>query len=599
MPSTTRTLRVWPAAILAVVLLFLRFVLPVWMPEQGARLAVAGSMGGALAIAVWWLFFSKASWAERGGLLALAAAGLYLTSWVAHPSIARGARGMLLYLLAIPFVMLALAVSAVAARRLSDSRRRMAMAAAVAIACASFALIRTGGFTGGFDNDISWRWTPSPEERLLLSPPPPPPTASAAVTAPKVDEEAAEKAAPAAVLPAAAKEEEPVAAAAATPNPPEWPAFRGPLRDGSAPGVRIDADWTAHPPKPMWKRPVGPGWSSFAVAGDLLYTQEQRGEEELVSCYRVSTGEPVWTHRDKARFWESNAGAGPRGTPTLDGGRVYSFGGTGLLNVLDAKTGKLLWSRDAAADAGMKTPEWGFASSPLVLSDSVIVGVSGRLAAFQKSTGKTLWMGPEGGGTSYSSPRLVRAASGGGVDQVLLLQKQGLVSVQPSDGKLLWEYKWEGYPIVQPAVLPDGDLIVSVDDSSGIRRIGSGGGPDRWASTGLKPYYNDFVIHKGYAYGFDRSILSCVDLKDGKRRWKGGRYGFGQLLLLPEQDLLLVLSEEGELALVKASPEGYQEVAGKLPAIEGKTWNHPAIAGDVLLVRNAQEMAAFRLGVGK
>lgn len=351
----------------------------------------------------------------------------------------------------------------------------------------------------------------------------------------------------------------------------------------------MDPDWAAHPPKAMWKRAVGPGWSSFAVAGDLLYTQEQRGEEELVSCYRVSTGEPVWSHREKARFWESNAGAGPRGTPTLDGGRLYAFGGTGLLNALDAATGRVIWHRNAAEDAAMKTPEWGFASSPLVLQDSVIVGVSGRLAAYSKATGKPLWLGPEGGGTSYSSPRL---SSQG---QVLFLQKPGMVSVQPSDGKLLWEYKWAGYPIVQPAVLPDGDLVLSVDDSSGIRRIAANGSQDRWASTGLKPYYNDFVVHKGHAYGFDRSILSCVDLADGKRKWKGGRYGFGQLVLLPAQDLLLVLSEEGELALVKATPEGFQEVAGKVPALEGKTWNHPAIAGDVLLVRNAQEMAAFRI----
>jgi hypothetical protein len=148
---------------------------------------------------------------------------------------------------------------------------------------------------------------------------------------------------------------------------------------------------------------------------------------------------------------------------------------------------------------------------------------------------------------------------------------------------------------VQPAVLPDGDLVLSVDDSSGIRRIAANGSQERWSSNGLKPYYNDFVIHKGHAYGFDRSILSCVDLADGKRKWKGGRYGFGQLVLLPAQDLLLVLSEEGELALVKATPEGFQEVAAKVPALEGKTWNHPAIVGDVLLVRNAQEMAAFRI----
>ncbi|BDC48182.1 alcohol dehydrogenase [Bryobacterales bacterium F-183] len=543
--------------------------------------AVFGSMACAILIALWWALLSRAKGWDRLWPLLLAVATVYGVSFLADPSITKGAMGMLLYILSIPFAAVALVAGALVSRNLDDRTRRMAIAGAILVACASFALIRTGGFTGAFENDLSWRWTPSPEERLVATmPPPPPPVAvAAAVSAPTVPEAAAVvKETPKPVV--ATVEEEPVVPAA-------WPAFRGPAGDGSAPGVRIDPDWAAHPPKQVWKRPVGPGWSSFAVAGDLLYTQEQRGEDELVSCYRLSSGEPVWAHRSKARFWESNAGAGPRGTPTLAGGRVYAFGGTGILNALDAKTGRVIWSRNAAQDAAMKTPEWGFASSPLVLEQAVIVGVSGRLAAYEKATGKPLWLGPEGGGTSYSSPRLSRG-------QVLFLQKPGVVSVQPSDGKLLWDYKWAGYPIVQPAVLPDGDMVLSVDDSSGIRRIGSKG-EDRWASTGLKPYYNDFVIHKGHAYGFDRSILACVDLQDGKRKWKGGRYGFGQLVLLPEQDLLVILSEEGELALARATPEGFAEVAAKVPALEGKTWNHPAIAGDLLLVRNAQEMAAFRL----
>jgi hypothetical protein len=145
-------------------------------------------------------------------------------------------------------------------------------------------------------------------------------------------------------------------------------------------------------------------------------------------------------------------------------------------------------------------------------------------------------------------------------------------------------------------------VLMSVTDSSGIRRIGVSQGPsgwtvaERWTSKGLKPYFNDFVVHNGYAFGFDGSILSCIDLKDGKRVWKGGRYGNGQLVLLADQDLLLVLSEEGELALVGATPDQFRELA-RFPAIEGKTWNHPVLAGDVLLVRNGQEMAAFRLSL--
>jgi hypothetical protein len=155
---------------------------------------------------------------------------------------------------------------------------------------------------------------------------------------------------------------------------------------------------------------------------------------------------------------------------------------------------------------------------------------------------------------------------------------------------------------VQPALIADGDILVSAKAGSGTRRIAVAHGPggwtaeQRWTSNGLKPYFNDFVVHKGHAFGFDDNILACIDLKDGTRRWKGGRYGNGQLVLLPDQDVLLVLSEEGELALVAAATDQFTELA-RFRAIEGKTWNHPVLAGDILLARNGEEMAAFRLSL--
>ena len=176
----------------------------------------------------------------------------------------------------------------------------------------------------------------------------------------------------------------------------------------------------------------------------------------------------------------------------------------------------------------------------------------------------------------------------------------GATSVGLADGTKLWDYPWPGYPIVQPALTADGDVLLAVNEGAGTRRIAIAHGPggwtaeQRWSSAGLKPYFNDFVVHKGHAFGFDGNILACIDLKDGTRKWKGGRYGHGQLILLSDQDLLLVVTEEGELALASAAPDQFTELA-KVPAIEGKTWNHPALAGDILLVRNGQEMAAFRL----
>ncbi|MBP6822539.1 MAG: PQQ-like beta-propeller repeat protein, partial [Acidobacteria bacterium] len=407
--------------------------------------------------------------------------------------------------------------------------------------------------------------------------------------------------------------EEPVSASAGsepTPTPEateaakphgDWPGFRGAARDGVVRAVRIETDWTKSPPVELWRKKIGPGWSSFAVRGDLVYTQEQRGEDELVSCYNIMTGEPVWRHSDKARFWESNAGAGPRGTPTLSKGRVYTMGATGILNALDARNGAVVWSRNAASDTGAKLPGWGFAGSPLVNGDQVIVATSGVLAAYDRATGKPRWQGPAGG-SGYSSPQL---STIDGVTQILLLNTVGALSVAPADGTLLWKHEWDGDGIVQPAVLGGGGILIGSGSgmaANGTRRVavkhadGAWTVEERWTSNGLKPYFNDFVVHKGNAFGFDGSILSCISLEDGKRRWKGGRYGHGQIILLPDQDLLLVLSEEGDLALVKATSDQFTEVA-RFKAIEGKTWNHPVLIGDQLLVRNGEEMAAFRLSL--
>lgn len=225
----------------------------------------------------------------------------------------------------------------------------------------------------------------------------------------------------------------------------------------------------------------------------------------------------------------------------------------------------------------------------------VVIAASGQLVAYDAATGNRRWFGPARGG-SYSSPHLVTID---GVAQVLLVSGAGVTSVSVADGKQLWEHNWASNFMVQPALTAEGDILLTSQEN-GTRRIAvnhnaSGWNvAERWTSNTLKPYFNDFVIHKGYAFGFDGRILACIDLKNGERKWKGGRYGNGQLVLLPDQDLLLVLSEEGELALVGATPDQFTERA-KISAIQGKTWNHPVLAGDILLVRNAEEMAAFRL----
>jgi outer membrane protein assembly factor BamB len=596
-------LRLWPgiaAAAVVIAGLVVTATLPV-----AAEYGLIATGAGVFAIVLWWLFFSRAPWLERIGALAAAAVAMAAIRPLMHASISGGAQGGLQYILSMLPVSLLLVAWAAGTRELPVAARRASMAVAILAGSASVALLRTDGLGGTTMFQLRWRWTPTAEERLLaeVKDDPIAPTVSPApVVEPVARADAASTVAaaePAAPASAAAAPE----TAAPVRRAAEWPGFRGPARNGVVPGVKIASDWSASPPTELWRRRIGPGWSSFAVDGDLVYTQEQRGDDEIVACYRLSTGEPVWRHRDAARFYESNGGAGPRGTPTLHGGAVYALGATGVLNALDARTGAVRWSRNAAADTKEETPVWGFSSSPLVVGDVVVVATAGTLAGYDLATGAPRWLGAHHG-SSYSSPHLVTID---GVPQVLLLAPPGAISVSPSDGTMLWEHTWEGGAIVQPAVTPDGDILVSGlagAGGSGVRRLavrrddGRWSVQERWTSNGLKPYFNDYVVHNGHAFGFDGSILSSIDLADGTRKWKGGRYGAGQLVLLPDQDLLLVLSEEGGLALVSATADKYTEIA-RAPALEGKTWNHPVLVGDVLLVRNGEEMAAFRLALAR
>jgi len=600
-------LRLWPGVVAVTLQWLVLFGVPMISPDA-TLFAMLGALVGALAVLIWWAFFSRVPHIERWGALLVIIVAVAATPRILHPSIAGGMMGMMFGFSVIPGLCLALVVWAVVSRSLAIGARRVALVGAILAACAFWALLRTEGMTGSGHSQLAWRWSKTPEQLLLARTGSEPPTPLAASAKKETPEEpatprsGAEASAQPAVIRASLPRILPSTHAVALTGA-DWPGFRGPHRDGIVTGVRIKTDWTSTPPVQLWRRPVGPGWSSFAVRDGLLYTQEQRGDFEVVACYDETTGKPVWTHRDAARFWESNGGAGPRGTPTLHQGRVYAFGATGILNALDASSGVVVWTRNAASDAGAKVPGWGFASSPLVVGDIVIVAAAGKLAAYDLASGAPRWFGPNGGGDSYSSPHLVTID---GVAQIALMSASGATSVAPADGKLLWKYSWPSDTrIMQPAVTADGDLLITSGDAMGgvgMRRIAVTHGPagwtpeERWTSAGLKPGFNDSVVDNGYVFGFNGAILACIGVKDGARMWKGGRYGQGQLVLLLDQGVLLVLSEEGELALVKAAPDQFTELA-HFPALEGKTWNHPVVAGDILLVRNDREMAAFRLSL--
>jgi len=560
-----KTLRLKPGVVIVILQWLVWFVVPLLIPGSTVAGVLGGLLGG-LAILVWWAFFSRAPRFERWGAVLLMIAALVGTSQVIHESIATAMQGGMFLIFSVPVMSLALVAWTVGSRKLKERPRLILMVVTILLASGVWTLLRTEGMTGEARHDFKWRWSETREEKFMAI------TGEELTALPSVSEAMDTRA--------------------------EWPGFRGPNRDGIVYGVKIETDWTASPPNELWRRQIGPGCSSFSVHGTLIYTQEQRGEDEIVSCYNLATGEPVWIHRDPARFWDSHAGAGPRSTPTLSKGRVYTMGATGIISVLDAGNGDVIWSRNAASDTDTELPGWGFTCSPLVVGDVVIVAAAGSLIAYDIATGETRWLGPEGG-SGYSSPHLLTIE---GVEQVLFMNGVGAISLAPADGTILWELPWpQGDRILQPGITANGDVLLNTGGAEGMKRITvslrSGGWTieERWTSTQLKSYFNDIVVHEDLAFGFVGPSLACIDLEDGKRKWKGGRYG-GQIILLADQDLLLVLTEKGEIALIEAAPDRLTELT-RFPAIEGKTWNHPVMVGDILLVRNTREMAAFRLSL--
>jgi outer membrane protein assembly factor BamB len=451
----------------------------------------------------------------------------------------------------------------------------MGLVAVLLLVWVPFGLTRLDGLRGEGEPQLRWAWIPTPESLYLAG-------------------------RARGNLQAADPSREPLRL-----QPGDWPGFRGPERDGAVHGVRIATDWDANPPRQVWRQRIGPAWSSVAVVDGRLFTQEQRGDSEAVVCLDAATGQEVWSHLDAGRWSDGQAGPGPRATPTFAGGRLFTLGATGILNSLDAATGEPKWSHNLTEDAGAKAPIWGFACSPLVAGGKVIVFAGGdgdrRLLGYNADSGKLAWTAAVGQ-FSYSSPQ---PAALGGEEQVLFLGDRGLTAFEAASGRVLWEYASTGRATglprsIQPHPVGTEQVLFASEVDAGTVLIdvphgNSAGAPtELWASRELRPSFNDLVVHDGSIYGFDGNMFCCLDLRTGKRRWKEGRYDHGQVLLLADQPLLLVLAEDGEAVLVAANPESHEELA-RFQALNGKTWNHPVIAGGRLYVRNAAEIACYEL----
>jgi outer membrane protein assembly factor BamB len=402
----------------------------------------------------------------------------------------------------------------------------------------------------------------------------------------------------------------PVAATLAVLPSFDSPSYLGADHIGVVRGLNLETDWTAHKPVELWRRKVGLGWSSFAVVGSRAITLEQRGEKELVVCYELVTGNVLWAHANQVRFHESMGGDGPRSTPTIAEGRVYSEGATGILDCLDLATAKLIWSRDTLKENNAPNLTWGKSCSPLLVDDMVVVtggssDTGPALLAYKRTDGAPVWRAGTGK-ASYVTPMLVTLA---GRRQILTVNASTVTGHDPGDGRILWKYTWmnDHYPKCAEPLVLDGDRVfLSADygfgcvmlhlsaDASGTLAV-----TEVWKARTLKSQLSNMIARDGCIYGLDDGDLACIDAATGAGKWhderaRGQRYGHGQVLLAG--DVLLIQSERGSVALVEASPSGLHELTA-MPALSSKTWNVPAIAGEYLLVRNDLEAVCYRLPV--
>ena len=572
--ATARGLRWWPAVAILLLMAGLKSI-PLFMESPPLPVLMLSFMGPgllALLIPIWWLTASRAPWRER----LLGFAGLLIISVVAIAFVHISIRGMGNLLYQIPIGLAAFALPLILLAAVPAVRVPAALLAAL-IGFGTWDLLKMLGTTGKFEAELAWRWSPTDEDRYVES------------LADRADVEVSQPA-------------EGILVSRAT---AEWSDFRGPLRDGAVEGITLDSDWQSSPPLLVWKQLIGPGWSSFSSAAGMLFTQEQRLENEAVVCLDMETGKVIWEYVYPGRFWEAIGGAGPRATPTIGENRLFALGADGHLAAIDPADGTELWTRSFRDDAQREAPTWGWSASPLLVGSTVIVHAGGSeklgVLAYSADDGELLWSVPSGD-HSYSSPEL---ATFDGVEGVLMMTNTGLQFLNAQDGSTIWVHDWkiDNYRAIQPLVLGN-SVLIGTSLGGGTRRIevsresGDWKTEIAWTSMSMKPDFNDYVAFGDHLYGFDGNIFACISLQDGKREWKRGRYGNGQVLLLRDSGQLLVITEDGELVLLNANPEKLDEVA-RFQALDGKTWNHPIVIDGRIYLRNGKEVACYELPTAK
>jgi outer membrane protein assembly factor BamB len=434
----------------------------------------------------------------------------------------------------------------------------------VGVALAAAGLVKMDGHTGSFFPQFSWRWSKQSAKDI------PELTGKVAKEGTMIE----------------------------TKGPEHFPRFLGAEMNNWVSGELLPDQWYNSKPKELWRKQIGEGWSAFSVAGDFAYTMEQLGEVETTICYELTTGDAVWVHQEEVRFEESMGADGPRSTPTVFEGRVFSLGATGILNCLDARTGKLIWGKDVLAEVDHSVPTWAKSCSPLIVDGKVVVTLGSKaeknLAAFDLNTGEPIWRAGDYS-SSYTSPIVTELA---GKRQIVAIQQKSVDGYDIESGEILWSFPIGNKQGNCASPLIAGDTVIT---SSGygygthriqINRTSDGfEAEELWHSRKLKAKFADMVVKDEHLYGLNDGRLVCLDLADGSLKWRGTNFGHGQILGVG--DHLIVQGEQGDLSILKLSPEG-EKIVQEFEALDHRTWNHPTLAGRILLVRNDREAVAFQ-----
>jgi len=375
-----------------------------------------------------------------------------------------------------------------------------------------------------------------------------------------------------------------------------WPQWRGPNRDGISKETGLLKQWPAEGPPLVWKAAgAGRGYSSFSIADGKLFTMGLRGDREFVVAFDLATGKEAWATAHGSAF-RNDRGDGPRGTPTVDGDRVYALGGSGDLSVLDARTGKIVWTKNVLKEFGGSNITWGISESPLVIGNKVLVNPGGpgaSIVALNKTDGAVIWKS-QSDRAGYSSAIPVDVNGG---TQVVFFTSERAVGLDLKDGRLLWEYSRPANNVANVAtpIVRANRVFISSD-------YGTGGGvveikPDNkaqeiWFTKDMRNHHSSSVLIGDYLYGFSSAILTAIKFDTGEIAWRDRSVGKGSLVYADGN--LYCFSENGVVGLVEATPTGYKEKGRfRIPQDSLPTWTHPVVAGGRLYLRDQDTIYAF------